>query len=235
MATKIPHILMIFDIDGTLAHSDGATGRAFSAAFANLTGVNVGFKVTRPHGMTDPQIFREMLSQGDIKVMDFPKIFAEFQELFYPLMHKELAFAAGARLLPGVRELLYTLSTDSRFALALGTGNLKTSAYEKLRIHHVDHYFPVGGFGSDAEDRADVIRIAFERSQQYWNTQFDLSDTWVIGDTPKDIAAGKALGANTIGIASSIFPEDELYAADPNAVLNSLEDREAFLNIILCR
>ena len=232
MKTISPHILLIFDIDGTLAFSDGATGRAFGAAFTRLMGVDVGTGSKRPYGMTDPQIFREMLHSANVQVDDFPKKFAEFQDLFIPIMREELANSSGARLLPGVRKLLIALSNDNRFALALGTGNVEASAFEKLRIHNAHHFFPVGGFGSDAEERSDVIRIAMERSQQHWNTQFQLTNTWIIGDTPKDIAAGKSLGAKTMGVASGIYPAGDLEPAYPDAILASLEDQDAFLNIV---
>ena len=66
-----PQILLIFDIDGTLTYSDGATGRAFGAAFTQLTGVDVGQGAKRPFGMTDPQIFRDLLHHADIQPDNF--------------------------------------------------------------------------------------------------------------------------------------------------------------------
>jgi phosphoglycolate phosphatase len=233
MGATNPHILLIFDVDGTLTYSNGATGRAFAAAFARLTGVDVGPGAQRPFGMTDPQIFRAMLDRAHIQSDHFDEMFREFQELFVPLMRWELANATGARLLPGVRKLLDILSKDPRFALALGTGNLEVSGREKLRIHHADHYFPVGGFGSDAEQRPDVIRAAIRKARHHWNTNFPLSRTWIIGDTPKDIAAGKAVNANTLGVASSVFSENDLREANPDAVMASLEDQDTFLEIVV--
>ena len=233
MDNTSPQILLIFDIDGTLTYSDGATGRAFGAAFTQLTGVNIGPEAKRPFGMTDPQIFRDLLHHANIQPDNFQEMFLEFQKYFVPLMRVELANAKGARLLSGVQELLDTLSNDRRFALALGTGNMELSGREKLRIHGADHYFPVGGFGSDAEDRSEVLRIAWKRAQKHWNTRFPLLNTWVIGDTPKDIAAGKSLGTMTLGIASGVYSTDDLLAAKPNAVLNSLENRDQFLQVVL--
>jgi len=233
MSADAPHILLIFDIDGTLTYSDGATSRAFKRAFARLIGISAVPDVRLPAGKTDPQIFREMLDSAGIRAYDFPILFAGFKDLFLPIVREELGKATGARLLPGVRELLTTLSLDPRFALALGTGNIEDSAMEKLRIHDVDHFFQVGGFGSDSEDRSQVLQIAIQRSEQHWKTHFLLSDIWVIGDTPRDIGAGKSIGAGTIAVASGAYPKEDLIDANPDAVLDSLEEQRIFIDTIL--
>ena len=226
-------ILLIFDIDGTLTYSDGATGRAFGAAFEKLTGINVGPGVKRPFGMTDPQIFRYMLNHAGIKINNFDSMFQEFETLFVPLMRQELANAKAARLLAGVRDLLELLSKDHRFAMALGTGNMEISGREKLKLHNADHFFPVGGFGSDAEDRSEVLKVAWQRSREHWNIEFPLTQTWIIGDTPKDVAAGKTLGAKTLAVASGVYTIEDLKQAQPDALLDTLENRQVFLNIVL--
>jgi phosphoglycolate phosphatase len=233
MLSAKPYILLIFDVDGTLTYSDGATGRAFEAAFTILTGVDRGWGAIRPYGMTDPQILKDMLNSENLPIDDFPVIFQRFQEIFLPLMHYELEKTTKARLLPGVRELLESLSQDHSFALALGTGNVEASAKAKLKKHNVDHYFPVGGYSTDAEERSDIIRIAWERSQNHWNTPFQLSNTWVIGDTPKDIAAGKAIGVNTLAVATGFISIQELQDANPTAFLNNFENKQLFLDIVL--
>ncbi len=228
-----PKVLLIFDIDGTLTLSGGASGRALGAAFVGLTGVDVGPGVKQPYGMTDAQIFREMLKSGGIQTTDFPRLFQEFQERYFPLVREELQNTPSARLLPGVRELLAMLSQDDRVAMALGTGNLEISGREKLKFHGVDHYFPVGGFGSDAEDRVEVLKIAVERARKHWNTEFQPSNTWVIGDTGKDISSGKAIGAKTIAVATGMYSVEELRKSNPDVALKTLEDPEGFLDIVM--
>ena len=160
-------------------------------------------------------------------------MFSRFKKLYFPIAQDELHKAARARLLPGVNELLTAISKDHRFALTLGTGNLKDSGMEKLRMHGVAHLFPVGGFGSDAEERSEILRTALRRSEEYWHTKFDLENTWVIGDTPRDVAAGKALGAHTITVATGVYKPKELVESHPDGVLETLEDKHKFFGIIL--
>jgi phosphoglycolate phosphatase len=233
MNAQKPYILLIFDVDGTLTFSDGATSRALGRAFVQLTGIDVGPGVKFPAGKTDPQIFREMLKTAGIHADDFDSLFSQFKELFFPIAQEELRNANRARLLPGVRELLTAISKDHRFAMTLGTGNLQDSGMEKLRIHGVDHFFPVGGFGSDAEDRSQILRIALKRSEEHWHTRFELANTWVIGDTPRDVAAGKALGAHILSVATGVYKPKELEEANPDGVLETLEDQEKFFDIVL--
>jgi phosphoglycolate phosphatase-like HAD superfamily hydrolase len=229
----MPNILLIFDIDGTLTFSDGATSRAMKAVFQEMTGVPEGTKGVVMQGMTDAYIFRQMLGNAGIALERFPEMFREFQPRYFRAMKDELANAAKARLLPGVRDLLNCLATDNRFALALGSGNLEVSGREKLRIHHADHYFPVGGFGSDAEERVDVLKAAVEKARKHWNTEFQPSNTWVIGDTSKDVMAGKAIGARTIAVATGAYSMEELLESEPDVVLETLEDRELFLDVVM--
>ena len=229
----VTKILLIFDIDGTLTFSDGATSRAMKTVFQQMTGVAEGTKGVMMSGMTDALIFRQMLKNANISLEKFPEMFQEFQTRYIQAMKEELARTSKARLLPGVKELLDFLSADHRFAMALGSGNLEVSGREKLRIHQADHYFPVGGFGSDAEQRPDVLRAAVAHAENYWDTQFLGTNIWVIGDTPKDVEAGKAIGARTMAVASGQHSKEELRESDPDVVMETLEDRERFLEVVL--
>jgi phosphoglycolate phosphatase len=47
----------------------------------------------------------------------------------------------------------------------------------------------------------------------------------VVGDTPLDIAAARAAGAVSVGVASGAYSTDTLEAAGADHVLDSLEDR----------
>ena len=49
-------------------------------------------------------------------------------------------------------------------------------------------------------------------------------DVFVVGDTPLDIAAAKAAGAVSVGVATGKYSRDELDAAGASHVLGSLED-----------
>ena len=55
----------------------------------------------------------------------------------------------------------------------------------------------------------------------------------MIGDTPHDVACGKAIGASTLAVATGGHHDVEaLVASKPTAVLRDLSDADAFWAII---
>jgi beta-phosphoglucomutase-like phosphatase (HAD superfamily) len=49
----------------------------------------------------------------------------------------------------------------------------------------------------------------------------------VIGDTPKDVAAAKVIGADSIAVATGMHDLTELKGCDPTAAFATLADRNA--------
>lgn len=71
-------------------------------------------------------------------------------------------------------------------------------------------------------------------NQVYWLAEklgIKPSECLIVGDTTIDIRAGKAAGAQTVGVLSGFGKEDELLAAGANLVLPSLADLPAALGI----
>ena len=54
--------------------------------------------------------------------------------------------------------------------------------------------------------------------------QLTPDQVYVVGDTPRDIAAAKAAGAVSVGVATGTYSTQELAAAGATHVLRSLED-----------
>jgi phosphoglycolate phosphatase-like HAD superfamily hydrolase len=91
---------------------------------------------------------------------------------------------------------------------------------------------PVGGFGCDHEDRAELLRIGAERGAQKLGLSRGACRVLVIGDTPRDIAAAQAIGVECIAVATGSFEAAELAAAGARHVFRDLTDPEA-LSILL--
>ena len=53
---------------------------------------------------------------------------------------------------------------------------------------------------------------------------FNSTTTVIIGDTPKDIACGKACGAQTLAVATGRFSVDQLRAHGPTVVVECFEN-----------
>jgi phosphoglycolate phosphatase-like HAD superfamily hydrolase len=116
--------------------------------------------------------------------------------------------------------------------LGLLTGNFQSGAWLKLEHYALHDYFDFGGFGDRHVNRNDVARDAFELIRRRLGADFDPADVWVVGDTPADVECARAIGANSIAVATGIFTAEELAAENPNFLWDDLADVERFLRLL---
>lgn len=204
--------LIVFDIDGTILLNGPITRRLFGESFTEVVGREPGSDVVRFHGNTDRGIFRLML--GTDADGDYERHFHAFATAFTRRMREHYATAEGPYVLPGARELIEALHAHQGVALALGTGNIRDSAYVKLSRFGLDRYFPVGGFGGDHEVRADLVRAALDDARAHYGVDFDPAESWVIGDTINDVEAARAAGCRVMAVRTGPHGEEQLAAAD---------------------
>src|SRR5262249_61591230 len=114
---------------------------------------------------------------------------------------------------PGMHAVLEVASAQQGMAVGLGTGNIREGARIKLERVGIYHHFPFGGFGCDSEDRAALIRRGAERGAERLGVSLDDCRVVVIGDTPKDVDAAQALGADSVGVGTGSFTAAQLLAA----------------------
>lgn len=101
---------------------------------------------------------------------------------------------------------------------------MESAAYVKLAHGNVDHYFEYGGFGSDHDDRAELLRVGAERGLARAGVPREQCRVVVIGDTIHDVAAAKAIEVETIAVATSVYNVDALEEAGADLVVETLED-----------
>ncbi len=216
--------LVLFDIDGTLILTGGAGMRAFFRAFEKVFAIPVKTEVIRPDGKTDPLIAKELLAffgqEARWTCESSAVLFASYLEFLGEEMAQARARNA-IRILPGVEELLETLAARPEFALGLVTGNLEEGARIKLREAGLDGYFRFGGYGSDSEDRTELIRQAMRRGAALVAPR-PVAAAVVIGDTPLDIIHGREAGASVIAVASARYSLADLGHHRPELLVRSL-------------
>jgi phosphoglycolate phosphatase len=214
--------LILFDVDGTLIDTAGAGARSWAWAFERMFDRRIDIAEHSTAGMTDPAIgratFREVMEReptsGELACL---------MSAYQSVLPDYVASAPDYRVLDGVDELLERL-THAGILLGLTTGGLEATAHAKLGRGRLNHFFLVGGYGSDSEDRVALTRVAVERGERMLHTPLDLGDVFVVGDTPLDIAAAEGVGAVSVGVASGRYGVDELSAAGADHVLSSLAD-----------
>jgi phosphoglycolate phosphatase-like HAD superfamily hydrolase len=229
--------LVLWDIDGTLVQA-GEVGRdIFTEAFQAVLGRDpdqVTAKALVMAGRTDPEIALEFLTAHEI-AEGASHLPAFSEALVTALAAKAAVIRERGRALPGAREALVALGRTKGVAQSLLTGNLQPNALLKLASFELDGHldFEVGGFGSDHHHRPSLVEVARAKAERKYGTGFPGTATVLVGDTPLDVAAGRAGGARVVAVATGPFSADELRATGADAVLEDLRDTEAAVAAIL--
>ena len=214
--------LILFDIDGTLVDTGGAGARSWAWAFERVFGRQIDIAEHSVAGMTDPAIARATFTE----VMEREPVGDELARLMASYQWVLPDFVASSqdyRVLTGVPELLERLNCAG-ITLGLTTGGLEPAAHAKLGRGGLNHFFLVGGYGSDSEDRVALTRVAVERGQSLLGDSLDVREVMVVGDTPLDVGAAQGVGAVSVGVASGRYSVKELRASGADHVLASLAD-----------
>ena len=202
--------VVLFDIDGTLILSGGAGRRAMERAFASRTGRADACAGISFAGMTDRAIVRAGLTAIGAAVDE--AAIDDLIDAYLAHLHHEVRASPDYRVLDGVAEAV-ELATAIGCAVGLGTGNVRACAVVKLGRGGLAERFAFGGFGCDAEDRAALLRVGAERGAARLGASPDRCRVVVVGDTPKDVAAARAIGAECLAVATGAFAVDDLAAA----------------------
>jgi phosphoglycolate phosphatase-like HAD superfamily hydrolase len=142
--------------------------------------------------------------------------------------------AAHGAPLPGVPDLLARLAADGGVRQTLLTGNLAANAAVKVAAFGLDRWLDleIGAYGSDHADRCQLVPIALERARRLRHLDVDADDTWVVGDTARDLACAQAGGVRCLLVATGGSPLSELAALEPDALMDDLSDVDTAFKIL---
>jgi phosphoglycolate phosphatase len=214
-------LALLFDIDGTLIDTGGASDRAWHRAFIELHQVEVNVPDYTGKGVPDPAVglacFRGALGREPTG-----EEMAKLMSLRQRYLAEEVESSPGYRVMPGVVDLLGELTADGRL-VGLITGNTEPAAHIKLGRADLNRYFSFGGYGSDADQRVDVCRKALDRAQVAAGGELDRAGSIAIGDTPLDVEAGHGAGIRVVGVATGAYDAEALRAGGADWVLETLE------------
>lgn len=222
--------MLLFDVDGTLIYGGGAGRRAIARVFAERYGQLRLFDEVRFHGMTDRAIVRGALGRAGLPCDE-----ATIDDLcaaYLVALADEVPRSTGFKIFPGVPELLLRLGEHAGVAVGLGTGNLREGARIKLEHARLMHHFTFGGYGCDHEERPTLVRRGAERGASQLGVLLGECRVVVIGDTPRDIEAARAIGADAVVVETGGFTSAELRANGADHVFGTLAE-DGVLSAIL--
>ena len=219
---------VLWDIDGTLLRSGPVAPEAFLEAVAEVTGARPTPEGRDYGGRLDTEIAEMLLTAvgADLACV------ADVLEALKRRVRERLdQLQAQTSAYPGVEALLATLAAEG-LRQTVVTGNLAAIARWKLEAGglippiELDH----GGFGDSAADRAAVARVALGRlSAAGWKP--DLGEVWIVGDTPRDLACARAVGARCALVATGRRTVGELSGLGADIVLPDLSDPRPLLDL----
>lgn len=220
--------VFLFDIDGTLVDTGGAGSRALVRTFHALHAIENGLSGLTLDGKTDPWIIRQAL-QPTLGVSLNTQHLQEVMEHYVIFLQEEVKRSSNFRIMPGVKELLAALVARGDALVGLATGNIEQGARIKLEWAGIHAYFQLGGYGSESEERPELVKIAIRKAERLLGRSLSREEVYVIGDTPLDILSGREAQASTVAVATGRYSVDELRPYSPDYLLPDLADYPAFL------
>jgi pyrophosphatase PpaX len=202
---------VLYDFDGTLADSTELIMRSYRHTMECHLGRCppddawlAGFGTT-----LEAQIDRFARSSAEAAAM------LETYRTFQGGLHDRLL-----RPFPGAAEAVSTLARRG-FRLAIVTSKHRRSTLRGMELCGIVPHFPVVVTPEDVErpkPDPEPVRLALER------LGVSPAEALFVGDSPHDVAAGRAAGTWTAGALWGPFPRATLEAAAPDALVEAQED-----------
>lgn len=220
---------LLWDLDGTLLTTARAGVLALEDAAREVCGVNADFSSLATSGLTDSEVAEAAIDA--CRASTDPATVSAFLREYERRLPARLPLREGA-VLPGVRETLEAVVGRSDVLSLLLTGNTEAGARAKLRHYKLDRYFDGGAFCFDGDNRKAIAVRAMKVVAERLGRKVDPNSVFVIGDTPHDLRAARAIGARSVLLATGSHDVAELEALGAWRVFERLPSPRQFLRLI---
>lgn len=207
----------LFDIDGTLLTSrDAVHYYAFHNAVREVFGVTSSIEGVPIFGNTDSGILRAVLRREGVPEDDIDR---EMPRMLRQMCEEVAANAHDLRTEPcaSVVEVLASLRERGKL-LGVASGNLERVGWLKLESCGLREYFSFGAFSDRHELRADIVRAGIDQARRFLGNH---APVHIVGDTPADIEAARAVAVPVIVVATGAYSAEALAQHKPDACFAS--------------
>ena len=225
--------LILFDIDGTLLRTHGASISGFVEAGIRVFGDDFSLDGMLVGGQLDPLILERALGQlgmvpDEVNLRAFRHHYHEcLERLFQSGDHESIA-------MPGVHELIDQLESHVHFDIGLLTGNLAETGALKLAAAGIEiGRFCIHAWGDDGETRDHLPPVALDRWLAHRGIEREFEHTVIIGDTIYDVQCAKANGCRVLAVCTGAHDRDALEEAGADWVVDDLSDTDAIMKWLL--
>lgn len=200
-----PTTYISFDIDGTLVLGHNALKDhhgAFQKAVTEVFGpcdMPIPFLGHPVDGWMDKKIIEAMVvKMGKKPTEEEMERCLRIAEDHYCSTSKQVS-----EVLPGVENMLKTLSEMPNVEIGIASGNLPRIAWHKLDLSGIAKYFKnkLGGFGV-VENRTEAVKASKKAAEDFHHCTFKTHIH--VGDTPSDITAGQNAGAIPVALRTGL-------------------------------
>ena len=229
--TGVQPLLVLWDVDYTLADTNGVGRRLYQIALAELYGLEMPRLIRSMAGRTDSSIALEVLTAAGIpnpasEVARFQQVLAARAPDLDALVRER------GKALPGAVQALAALGGQAyagRVVQSVLTGNIPALARVKLGGLGLTEYLDlgIGAYGDVSEVRADLVPVARRNAADRYGADFAGPATVLVGDTPSDVEAAASTGARSVAVATGSFSAEQLTSAGADVVLADLTDTAA--------
>ena len=136
------------------------------------------------------------------------------------------------RILAGIEGVAATATKESANCARVAHGQRRARRATETRHYGLWQFFEFGAFADDHHDRNELGAFARHRAREKHGLEFESAAIDVIGDTPHDIACGKAIGARTIAVATGSFSREQLAAHEPDFIFPDFSKVDAVLDLL---
>ena len=213
---------VIFDWDGTLANTECVVVSSFQKVLSKINVRTSDEFIQRRIGIGAFKTFREILQSAD-----FPFDDALIERLVKDKILNALEMSNQVTLFPGSIDLLVSLY--GRIKLGLASMNNQKVVLHLLDIMNIDRYFDAILTINDISEPKPDPEIFLKCAQKL---RADSEKCVVVEDSIFGIKAAKKAKMGCIAVPTGAYSKEELEKADPDLIVNSLEEKHEILEFI---
>ncbi len=224
--------LLLFDIDGTLITRCLLHEKSFLVSFKKILNIDLGEnEIVKHYGKTDKGIIIEIMKANGMSDKEIPMKLNEIYDSMTKYVEDRIESDNSFHLIPNVKNLLVELEKGGHI-LGILTGNLEKIAKLKLKKLDLLNFFKIGAFGSSSEVRSKLVLMAIKDAEEKFKINFHKKNVFVIGDTYRDVEAGKEAGVKTIAVATYSNSFDVLKKHKPDFIFKDFSDINPIIKAI---
>jgi pyrophosphatase PpaX len=200
---------VFFDLDGTLLDTTPLIMKSFQHAFQTHFHRHISLEDIQPYMGKPLRAAMEVMAPGEEDA-----VIATYRS-FNNIHHDQLA-----GIFEGVHDTVKRLY-DSGITLAIVTSKTSTMARRGLRLFNMEQYFSaVIGVDETLRHKPEPEPVLTAMRE----TGLAAAECIMIGDSAHDLLSGQGAGAKTAAVRWSQVPWNEVLAAKPDYVLETMPD-----------